>query len=95
MPASQKIFDLSQGYRPAPGDPLLDFLGKNRGVSVAVSLAALRRLDTLVVQLLLVAAQDWRRRGLAFSVTSVRPDLEETLRQLGVTADLLPCEAAA
>ena len=89
MPASLKSFDLADGYRPMPGDPLQDFLNKNRDQPVAINLAALRRIDTLVVQLLLVAARDWRRRGLGFTLTSLRPDLDEALHQIGVTDDLL------
>lgn len=89
MPTSLQIFDLPDGYRPMPGDPLQDFLNKNRDQPVAINLAALRRIDTLVVQLLLVAARDWRRRGLGFTLTSLRPDLDEALHQIGVTDDLL------
>ena len=95
MQVSLKIFDLPVGYRPAPGDPLLNFLGKNSGTAVRVNLAALRRVDTLVVQVLLIAARDWERRGLAFSLTGVRPDLDEALHQIGVTNGLIHREAAA
>lgn len=95
MPASLKIFDLPQAYRPRPGDPLQEFLKNNSGLPVAINATALRRFDTLVVQLLLVAARDWRRRGVGFTLTGLRPDLDDALRQIGVTDDLLDREAAA
>ena len=95
MPASLKSFELPEGYRPALGDSLQDFLKMNGDAPVAISLAALRRVDTLVVQLLLIAAQDWRRRGLSLRVTGVRSDFEESLQQLGVTMDLLDREVTA
>ena len=95
MPASLRTFDLPEDYRPATGDLLQDFLNKNSSKPVAISVSALRRLDTLVVQLLLVAARDWRRRGLGFTLTGLRPDLDEALHQIGVTEDLLGRRATA
>ena len=89
MPANLNNFDLPERYRPAPGDALLEFLKTNSAMPVSVNVAALRRLETVVVQLLLVAAADWRRRGIAFTLTGLRPDLGDALDQIGVTRDLL------
>jgi anti-anti-sigma regulatory factor len=89
MPANLINFDLPERYRPAPGDPLQEFLKKNSTRPVSINVAALRRLDTLVVQLLMVAARDWRQRGLDFTLIGLRPDLAEALDLIGVTGDLL------
>lgn len=89
MRASLNIFDLPEGFRPSPGDCLQEFLKKNRAGPVAVNIAMLRRPDVLIVQSLLVAAAEWRRRGFSFAITEVRSDLEQALLQIGVTDDLL------
>ena len=89
MQASLNTFDLPEGFRPSPGDPLQEFLIINRAQPVAVNIAILRRLDVMIIQSLLVAAAEWRRRGLSFAITDARSDLEQALRQIGVTDDLL------
>ena len=89
MPDSLKCFDLSNGFRIGQGDPLQQFLKENSGMAVVINLSALRRIDTLVLQLLLVAARDWARRGLGFTLVGLTQDVDEALLQMGAREDLL------
>lgn len=88
-------FDLPERV-PVTGDnALVPFLRQNPDQPLRLSAARLRRLETPLVQVLLAAAADWRRRGVPFVLAEVSAAQADVLRLLGVTADHLAVERAA
>ena len=88
-------FALPEDFTPAEDGSLVGFLAENLTNAVRVDVGNLRRLDTMLVELLLSAAATWARRGLRFEVTRVSAASEEVLQHLGITADLLDRRLAA
>ena len=82
-------FTLPERISVTGDNALLPFLRDNPDGPVDVSFARLRRLDTPLVQLLLVAAADRRARDVPFRLTGLRPDLAAQLSMLGVTDALI------
>ncbi|EEW24188.1 STAS domain-containing protein [Rhodobacter ferrooxidans] len=89
MADNWKNFVLSENFRPADDGRLKLFLLENPRSAVRISAANLRRLDTMLLELLLVAARSWRMQGLAFEVTEVPQPIEDAFVRLGTTPDLL------
>lgn len=87
-------FDLAERITVTGNNPLVPFLRENPDMPVRISAARLRRLDTPLVQLLLAAAADRRRRGVGFVVTGLSPAQRDLLTSLGVTDAVLPMEVA-
>lgn len=85
-------FDLAERVRVTGDNPLVPFLRRNPDVPVRIRAARLRRLDTPLVQLLLAAAADRRRRGVGFVVEGLSPAQRAVLAALGVTDAVLPME---
>lgn len=72
------------------GDPAIAaFLHAHRNRPVEVSARALRRIDSLLLQFLIVAAADWRARGLPFRLTGLSPSQADLLALLGIGPGIL------
>ena len=95
MTETSKSFVLPEGFKPAEDGSLLDFLLAHDGAAVRINAGNLRRLDTVLIELLLCAAQTWRDAGLNFSVTHLTSAQEDILMSLGLTADHLTWRVAA
>jgi len=85
-----KSYQLPERVDLAEEDGLHAFLLEHQSMPVRLSAAGLRRVDTLLVQYLVCVARDWTARGLDFALTDVAAPQADTLKQIGVTADLLP-----
>lgn len=88
-------FAIPETYRPAADDSLRAFLRDHSASAVRISVAAVRRFDTMLVQLLLCAARDWKRRGLEFDLCGVSEVFDARLQILGVTRGILQRRAGA
>ena len=88
-------FTLPERISVTAENALLPFLRTHADAAVEISIAALRRLDTPLVQTLLAAAADRRARGISFCLTGVSPDQAEQLSALGVTGALLETRGIA
>lgn len=88
-------FTLPERISVTAENALLPFLRAHPDAAVEVSAAALRRLDTPLVQVLLTAAADRRNRGVPFCLTGVGPEHAAQLSILGVTDALLETRGAA
>ncbi|MGB8813512.1 MAG: STAS domain-containing protein [Paracoccaceae bacterium] len=95
MTDTWKSFVLTENFRPAEDARLQNFLSENAKFGVRISAAKLRRVDTMLVELLLCAATSWRGRGLGFEVTDVSEANEVVFQQLGITSGLLMRRVAA
>lgn len=82
-------FHLPERLSVVEENAFLPFLRDNLDAALTVSAARLRRMDTLLIQALLVAAADRRARGVPFSLTGLSPDRADQLRALGVTEAML------
>jgi anti-anti-sigma regulatory factor len=89
MAGTWKDFALPQNFMPAHDSSLQDFLTDNQKFAVRIDAGKLRRVDTMLVELLLCAAQSWRTSGLEFQVTKMSAVNEEVFMHLGITSDLL------
>ncbi len=89
MTDTWKTFGLPENFNPAEDDSLQNFLSESTKFPVRIDAAKLRRLDTMVVELLLCAARSWQGRKLNFEVIHVSAEIEEVFVRLGITADLL------
>jgi ABC-type transporter Mla MlaB component len=84
-----KDFALQEDFMPAQDSGIQSFLKENSGFSVRIDAGNLRRVDTMLVELLLSAAASWRKRGLGFQLTRVSEANERVLVHLGITPNLL------
>jgi anti-anti-sigma regulatory factor len=87
-------FELAERVSVTGDNALVPFLRQNPDVPVRLSARRLRRLDTPLVQVLLAAAADRRRRGVGFALCDVSPAQVDLLASLGVTEAVLPMERA-
>lgn len=87
-------FDLPERVSVTGDNALIPFLRQNPDTAVRISAGRLRRLDTPLVQVLLAAAADRRRRGLDFVVSGLSEGHVDQLAALGVTQAVLPMERA-
>jgi hypothetical protein len=90
-----KNFDLPESYKPSEDKGLQEFLLANALSAVRISAAKLRRADTLLIELLLSAAQEWRAREQPFEVIELTSANEEVFMHLGITPDHLCWKVAA
>lgn len=88
-------FTLPERISVTAENALLPFLRAHPDAAVEVSAAALRRLDTPLVQVLLAAAADRRNRGIPFCLTGLGAEHAAQLSVLGVTGALLETRGAA
>lgn len=95
MAVGWKDFEVPQEFTPAEDGSLVAFLAENVVSAVCIDVGALRRVDTMLVELLLCGAASWAARGLKFQVTGVTGAHEEVFLHLGITADLLERSVAA
>lgn len=89
MAGSEKQFAVPKEFTPAEDGSLVVFLTENAACAIRVDLGDLRRLDTMLVELLLSAAATWAKRGLRFRVAGVSTAHEEVFMHLGIKANLL------
>ena len=95
MTETWKSFVLPEGFKPAEDGSLQAFLGANGGSAVRINAGNLRRLDTVLIELFLCAAQAWRDAGQPFAVTHLTTAQEDILLSLGLTPDHLTWRVAA
>jgi anti-anti-sigma regulatory factor len=62
---------------------------------LSVDLSEVKRPSTLLFQLLLVAAETWRKDGTAFSLTAVPESLLEAMQVIGLPQIVIRSEDAA
>lgn len=89
MAGTWKDFALQENSVNAEDGKVHDFLMENKDFSVRIDAGNLRRIDTMLVELLLTAANEWRKCGLGFKMTRVSQDNEDVLVRLGITPDHL------
>lgn len=87
-------FELAERVSVTGENALIPFLRQNPDVPVRISARRLRRLDTPLVQTLLAAAADRRRRGVGFTLCDLSEAQVDLLGSLGVTEVVLPMERA-
>lgn len=95
MPDTWKDFTLRDGEGAAKGGNLSTFLTGSAGSSARLNAAGLRRLDTMVLQLILCAAAERARRQIGFELVDVPEPIDAQLCLLGVTQDILKRKVAA
>lgn len=95
MTDTWKSFVLPEAYRPAEQDDLQAFLRENPNSAIRVDASRLRRIDTTLVELLLIASRAWRERGQGFEVTQLSRLNEEMCLSLGLRSDHLIWRVAA
>jgi anti-anti-sigma regulatory factor len=83
------VHALPARWSEASHKSLHDFLDAHRSGPVGISAAALKRLDSLMVQFLLSAARDWAGKGQDFVLTQVPDHVESGLELLGITPAML------
>ncbi|MCB6176784.1 STAS domain-containing protein [Rhodobacter sp. Har01] len=87
-------FDLPERVSVAGDNALVPFLRQHPDAPLRIHANRLRRLDTPLVQTLLAAAADRRRRGIDFVLTGLSSAQADQLAALGVTTAVLPMELA-
>ena len=87
-------FDLPGRISVAGENALVPFLRQNPDAPLRISATRLRRLDTPLVQTLLAAAADRRRRGTGVVLAGLSAAQADQLTALGVTTATLPMELA-
>lgn len=65
------------------------FLADNIGSAVVISATQMRRADTLLLQLLLAARNDWEQRNISFSVVDLPKAVAAVLLVLGLRSDMI------
>jgi anti-anti-sigma regulatory factor len=89
------VFTLPARISVTSDTALVAFLAASRGHDTVIQAGALRRLDALLLQVLLAAAADRRAAGVRFRVTGLAPALADQATDLGLTPDLLTIEVSA
>lgn len=89
MAGTWKDFALQEDSVNAEDGKVHDFLMENKDFPVRIDAGNLRRIDTMLVELLLTAATEWRKCGLGFRMTRLSPDNEDVLIRLGISPDHL------
>jgi anti-anti-sigma regulatory factor len=74
---------------------LLEFLKQNTQAAVRIDAGAVRRLDTRLLELLIVAARTWRKAELPFEVQGLGESSLRWLDRLGISTDTLMGRAQA
>lgn len=95
MTDTWKSLVLSENFRAAEDGSLHEFLLGNEGSAVRIDAGPLRRLDTVLIELLLCAAATWARAGRPFEVINLSGTNAEVMTTLGLTANNLNWRVAA
>lgn len=95
MTDTWKSFALPEVLRPAEDDSLQAFLRDNATSAVRIDASRLRRLDTPLIELLLIGAKEWRAKALPFELVGLSRVSEEVCMQLGLRSDHLIWRVAA
>jgi anti-anti-sigma regulatory factor len=89
MAGTWKDFVLQEGCLTVEDGGVLRFLTNNKGCSVRLDAGQLRRVDTILIEMMLSAAAAWRSRGLGFQITQVSDANEQVFIHLGIPSNLL------
>ena len=89
MGKTWKTFDLTETFSPIEDVSLQEFLKANAIFNVRVQFGALRRLDPMMIELLLCAAKAAQANGLAFELGNVPAEIDRVLTRLGVSEEIL------
>ena len=84
---SPRVFTLPGRISVTEENALMPFLNAHADQCVEIAAGGLRRLDAPFLQCLLAAAQDRKRRGLAFEITGLSADHLAQLAAFGVGPD--------
>jgi chemotaxis protein CheX len=87
--APMKRLSLTESLGPAEATDLADKLRTLRGTPLEIEAHSVRRLGGLCVQVLISAAATWRADSIALRLIEPSPEVEESLRLLGLSADAL------
>lgn len=94
MSVEWKTYALPDRLETVAGSDLHAFLVAHQTDRVRISAAALRRMDTRLVQYLIAVARDWANRKTDFVLCDVPPKQAQILTLIGVTQSLLPWQEA-
>jgi hypothetical protein len=95
MPDTWREFSLLEEGGTAKASDLSVFLRDSARSSVRLNAGGLRRMDMMVLQLILCAVADRARRKLGLEMTDVPTSIDAQLGLLGVTQDILKRKVAA
>ena len=84
-----QVFVLQTESETAVGMGLFDFLKQNTQSAVRVDAGLVRRLDTRILELLIVAARTWAKADLPFEVRGLGESPLRWLDRLGISTDIL------
>ena len=95
MLSPHKIHVIPERFTFDEDTSLKVFLRNSVTESVEISGRNLRRIDSLLLQYLIAAAQSWRNAGLGFCLTDVPKEVGDALTLLGVDEPILCWKVAA
>lgn len=95
MPVDWKTYALPERVDQIAESGLHAFLLAHQHAPVRLSAAALRRLDTGLIEYLMAVAQDWAARGVGFALCDLAPPQARVLTLIGVTPAMLPWQEAS
>jgi hypothetical protein len=95
MTDTWKSFVLPENFKTAEDRSLQDFLRENAGFAVRIDAGKLRRLETLLVELLLCASATWLEAGKSFEVVNLASVNGDVMTVLGVNSNHLNWRVAA
>ena len=84
----KKTLKLNGRLDSAAAAQLRQDLIARRGADLAVDAGGVASLGAMSAQVLLAAAQAWRQDGRALTIATASASFSESLRLLGMTADL-------
>ena len=84
LPELPEILDLPERADPLADPSLLADLRARRDRPLTVNAARLRQFSAALAELLLVAAADWRARGVRFEISGLSPLHRAQLALLGL-----------
>lgn len=90
-----KSFVLPDNFKPAEHGGLLEFLHSHAASAVRVDAGNLRRLDSVLIELLLCAAKTWRDADLPFEVANLSRSNADVVATLGLAPEHFCGRAAA
>ena len=89
MSDAWQVFVLQNESETMVDMALLEFLKKNTRSPVRIEAGTVRRLDTRLLELLIVAARSWRKADLPFEVQGLGESPLRWLARLGIAPETL------
>jgi anti-anti-sigma regulatory factor len=83
MQDTPACFELPPRYSPTEDDELLNFLRSNTGSPVQIDARALRSIDGLLLELVIMARRSWLASGITFDVLNLPAAVGQEIRLLG------------